>query len=1033
MAGEYIVPLTSEVLGPLWYQQVNGTTNYIDLKVVDAAGNVAEYNNQFTFKIQYAEPVVGADLTEADIFSGDMDIDLSGVDTSAMAEVTYTINGEDFIAPDPKNPSMTFDTKQWDDGVHTVVITMLDEYNNVYQKEMQFTVDNTAPIINISSQLLVGKSAYSLEGNIRDAISNIKFVDVDGNNVDNLEINGDFAHALNLTSGSNPVMVSAGDDQDNSYSKPVNILLDDAAPVSNEITPATTSVFQTYYTDNNGDPVKSEFRNNASEALYITPGRATLAGLPATTLNLNALSIPYIHFSVEDVDAAPGAGAFTQKQDLVVDYTYKVGSETITENEIMNPLNANGEFMLPLSSEFLGARWLTFSDSATHSIKFTVTDAVGNTKETDYNFKVNYEQMPYTIQDMELQWFKDAITLDFGDLSAFALVDTKVEADNKDVPVTNPTTHPVAVIDTTLMDDGLNKISFYVEDRVGRVDEEHEFVNIDNTAPIVNLTADLITSSNPLSVTGVIDDGEAGVSSGMDAITLNGSSVKSSWDSASRQFNRNVSLSKGANALAFVAADNLGSSTTQTFNTMFDPDAPVLTFTKNTPDVTNLPSAEFTVRAYDELTQVDATGVYNGTSIPQNTDLNVNKVLAEGPNEFTQTLTDEAGNTVSKSLNVIKDTNGPVLTTAGGCTGITKTASCTYNLASANDEYLPMRDVKYFVNGAQQGSEITSSFTQNKTVTFPLNGKQVVTAVGADDFGNETTVQWPDVYVDTTSPSMSWNSVPGTITSASYTFGGSCVDATSNGYASDVNYLKIKGSTVSCSGGLWSKSVSLVHGSNTITGQIFDKAGNSKTVNKTVNVVLDTTAPTFAGVNTTLIHVPMGQELKSNTVNLKYTFNENISISNANFVSYKSNSCDYSGSGGTCGNGTLSIGGERKYTIFSSNGGATCSANTSGKDLNISCDITNPRAGHADFPNSQSYGIAIHGQFDVSDAYGNSSRQSIGAVIMSRSIQTDGTPYYEEFWGTSPVSEINKNGFGKLMEVLNAIKSGEIYLGNWSW
>jgi len=985
-AGQYIVPLTSEVLGPLWYQQESGTTNYIDLKVVDAAGNTKEYNNEFTFKIQYAEPVVGAELTEADIFSGEMEIDLSDVDTSAMAEVTYTIDGEDFIAPDPKNPSMTFDSEQWDDGVHTVVITMLDEYNNVYQKEMQFTVDNTAPVINISSQLMVGKSSYSLEGNVSDAISVIKFVDIDGDNVDSLEITGDFKHALNLNSGSNPVMVSAGDDSNNSQSKPVNILLDDAAPIQNEITPSTTSVFQTFYTDNDGNPVKGEFRNNASEALYITPGRATLAGLTATTQNLSALSIPYLHFNVEDVDAAPGSGAYTNKQDLVVDYTYKVGSETITENQAMNPFNDNGEYLLPLSSEYLGSRWLTFNESATHNIKFKVTDLVGNTKEVDYSFKVNYEQMPYTIQDLELQWFKDNITLDFGDLSAFALVDTKVEADGKDVLVSDPTTHPVAVIDSTLMDDGLNKISFYVEDRVGRIDEEHEFVNIDNTAPIVNLTADLITNTSPLSVSGLIDDGEAGVSSGMDTITLNGSSVKSSWDSASSQFDRNVSLSKGTNTLAFVAADKLGSATTQTFNTIFDPDAPVLTFTKNTPDVTNLPTAEFTVRGYDELTEIDASGVYNGSNIPQNTDLNVNKVLVEGPNDFTQTLTDEAGNSVTQLLSVIKDTNGPVMVKGNGCAGITNIASCSYNLSSVTDEYLPMRDVKYYVNGVQQSSEITSSFTQSKTLTFANNGKQVVTAIAADDFGNTSSVQWDDLYVDTVAPNMSWNSVPSTITTASYTFGGSCVDASSNGYASEVNYLKIKGSTVSCSGGLWSKSVSLVHGSNTISGQIFDKAGNSTTVNKTVNTVLDNEGP-HVDYSDDDIFIEQGNfgisKIYYGSTPISKTFTFNLSASDiSGVINTKVNSIER-GIFRRQGPSVLNLeNGKDDYTVVSDTSVANCHAQLpSAGNVSVLCDFNVPYT--SGLPSSDQY-VAIYFykiEVQLEDGVGNSSFTDIEVMV----------------------------------------------------
>ncbi len=601
--GEYIVPLVSEVLGPNWYQQAAGTINIIDLKVRDKVGNEMAYSENFAFSIYYAEPIVGLDFTTEDVFSGDLEIALDGVDLTAMSKVVYTIDGQDYVAADPHNPTEVFNTKVWDDGVHTIVVTLVDEYNNVFQKEMQFTVDNTPPTINISSEMLVGAAKYTLTGDARDGLSQIKFVDVDGNTVDNFDENtGNFDYLLTLNAGANPFTVSAMDEADNGISKPINVLFDDSFPHFDNYTPSETSIIEAYFTSPEGVTSEQVFKSTINEdPLHVSPGRSAVGEMELTTSNLADEMIPFIHFRVFDEDAAISSGAFTNASDLKVTFSYFVDNRVVIENQAIPSISDSLDYLLPISSELLGGDWVSVGKDALQKIEVSVSDTVGNTTTQEYFFKVNYEEMPLDFSLIAREYFRKILTVDLGDLELFSLTDTEITLDGVDQVVNDKTTHPVTKIDTELLADGEYLLATKVTNRLGRVDTEEAEIRVDNTAPIINFSSELMVGLTNYSVQGSTHDAYAGVKS----LTINGTPIDT-YNTVTGAFEHPAELVPGANPFELVSTDIPGNAEVVTKKVLFD----------NTPPLQSvyMPTDETTFEAWyvqDDLPVKQAFRAYN--------------------------------------------------------------------------------------------------------------------------------------------------------------------------------------------------------------------------------------------------------------------------------------------------------------------------------------------------------------------------------------------------------------------------------------
>jgi hypothetical protein len=187
-------------------------------------------------------------------------------------------------------------------------------------------------------------------------------------------------------------------------------------------------------------------------------------------------------------------------------------------------------------------------------------------------------------------------------------------------------------------------------------------------------------------------------------------------------------------------------------------------------------------------------------------------VTVEGPNQaIAGTVTDKAGNTASASVTLNIDKTPPA---------ITASASPTPNTAGWNNS-----NVTVTFNCSDQTSGV--AFCAPPTTLTTEGSKQSISGSAVDIAGNTATAS-VTVNLDKTPPSVTIDSTKNgslvSLSTSSFTLGGSESDSLSGVAGVTCNNVPatISGSTYSC-------TVSLVQGSNSISVQATDVAGNSST------------------------------------------------------------------------------------------------------------------------------------------------------------------------------------------------------------
>lgn len=595
LAGTFLVPLTEEALGANWYVQEDGTIHQINLELKDALGNSTTIADQFSFTAQYKTPSLDEELDFEDTVTGDLEFDFSNVDLGNMKEIKYTIDGVDHYAADPENPTESFDTSEMSDGLHTATITMTDELNNVYTKTIEFTVDNTAPVITVTSDLLVNNANYSLTGSALDAISTTASVQVDATEVDTLNLlDGSFSHSLILNSGANPYVISATDSQENGASQPVNILLDDLFPEFSQ-----TETPDTLYRDTDGNAAKKALDfSDSNKVLFMTDSRAIALDAINDKIKLVEHNIPFLNFTVLDPDTTPSSNAKTLPEDIQVTMTYSVDGTELVSNQVLNQI-APGEYLIPLTSEYLGDDWHKQADTTIHEIKFSINDIAGNTTVQAFEFKASDEALPLSVADLATNWIRGTVDIDFGDITPWVITDTEVTIEGVSQIVENKTTTPTTSIDSNVLADGNHTLVATMTNRLSEQQSDTVVIKVDNTAPTISLSTSALTGQNYAEVSGTITDGAG---SGVNTITANAQNVKSDWNATSKAFQSNINLVEGPNALTFNVSDIAGSTSSLVLNVDYDATAPVYTDTRNTSYkvyFNNSGSKQLTTMAYD--------------------------------------------------------------------------------------------------------------------------------------------------------------------------------------------------------------------------------------------------------------------------------------------------------------------------------------------------------------------------------------------------------------------------------------------------
>ncbi len=218
-------------------------TNTFNVVAEDSMGNIAADSVTVT-RDSTAPAIVISGISDGDITGGPIDftVGITDANRDPSAE-SITLDGDTVTSP-----ITDYNT----DGTHTLVVSATDSYGNVSEETLTFTIDNSAPTINITGA--ADGSIYAVE----------KTLEITANNADNLRVTKavdggaaqeeDYITSEPLTSS---VVLQPGDNAQHSYTiratalktmsgqvrtavKTIEVIIDRKDPVITSTTAAQT-------------------------------------------------------------------------------------------------------------------------------------------------------------------------------------------------------------------------------------------------------------------------------------------------------------------------------------------------------------------------------------------------------------------------------------------------------------------------------------------------------------------------------------------------------------------------------------------------------------------------------------------------------------------------------------------------------------------------------------------------------------------------------------------------------------------------
>lgn len=313
----------------------------------------------------------------------------------------------------------------------------------------------------------------------------------------------------------------------------------------------------------------------------------------------------------------------------------------------------------------------------------------------------------------------------------------------------------------------------------------------------------------------------------IDGITVT-SQAKIDPDAGEISFTPLTALPEGKHTVYVFVKDSYDNSASITWAFTVDTVQPTLVVTAPTGgEITNNPVLK--VKGYTD--PVDSEVTINGNTVPLAADGSFDYPfsLSEGSNTITVVATDVAGHSVQIVKKVTLDTKAPTLTvTSPAPDAIVSTSVITVTGTTEKNAVVT-------VNGNYATVDTSGNFAATVTLAEGTNAIQVASKDAAGNIA-KTTV---NVILDTIVPTLT---VATPIEGEIFATGTAVVAGT----VTDANFatLKVNGNAVTVTNNAFSTSVTLTEGTNAITLEATDLAGNVKTV--VVNVVLDTQAPTLS-------------------------------------------------------------------------------------------------------------------------------------------------------------------------------------------
>lgn len=329
-------------------------------------------------------PTVTAVLAPDSFLKGIVNLNFMVTDPIGVKSVQFKVNDVVHSYGQSDNPVMSINSSNYTDGIIKITVVATDILNNVSNIDFNYVLDNTSPIIALTSAKLVNNKAYSATGTYQEQGAFVTSIQVNG--VD-ASINTDlqtWSADIALLSGENIVTLDITDAAANTNSTNVNVGVDLILP---SITPNGTQVTYTTFQGqlnlcNTGQLTQTSANGNP---VCISTDNVSLNGT-AINGDIQFQGYTLLGFSVTDPQ---GAGVFTSQDDLIVEYKYELNnSEVIRWTAAPKSINASNVFYyFPMVTEYLGNNWYQTTTDNIHKVTFKVTDNAGNTKEIYYELQ----------------------------------------------------------------------------------------------------------------------------------------------------------------------------------------------------------------------------------------------------------------------------------------------------------------------------------------------------------------------------------------------------------------------------------------------------------------------------------------------------------------------------------------------------------------------------------------------------------------------------------------------------------------------
>ena len=242
-------------------------------------------------------------------------------------------------------------------------------------------VDNEPPELTVTSEGLVNNPNYTLTGTVSDnREAPVTVVVVQGvyEYAAVVEVNGTWSVELRVERAVNPLTIVATDGASNETEFDYTVRLDVNFP----------TIYWVYSSGRysiDGTPTGTfNLDNNAQWPIYFPTSKLYRGSVANTVRELDAAGLMWVSASVEDLTTG---GVYTEARDLRVETRY-TGFGTREWDSTTISCTVLGYCLIPLTVESFTPGFAN-ADNETHRIRVRVTDAAGNSVESEFVFRVD--------------------------------------------------------------------------------------------------------------------------------------------------------------------------------------------------------------------------------------------------------------------------------------------------------------------------------------------------------------------------------------------------------------------------------------------------------------------------------------------------------------------------------------------------------------------------------------------------------------------------------------------------------------------